>query len=269
MIEIPWSSVAFYIGNIGVRWYGILMILAIAVLVGWVYFRSRHNPAITTGHIWAAFLVGLAPGFVFARLVHVIDQWHYYSIYPNQIVSGSGLAIWGAVIGASLGVWVYFRVIKTPAGAFFDVMAPGIVLAQIIGRVGCTVNGCCYGTATDLSWGIFYTHPDSVGFATLGTPVHPAQVYEMIFLALVFGALLLLGRRLKPDGSLYLLYLSLYSVWRIGIGFLRDNSETLAGLQQAQIIAIVVLAVILPLMLWRMWRQRRALVAAITESRDD
>jgi len=161
------------------------------------------------------------------------------------------------VIGASLGIWLYFRVVKAPAGKIFDIMAPGIVLAQIVGRVGCTVNGCCYGTATALPWGITYSHPDSSGFATLGTPVHPTQVYEMIFLALVFLALMLLRRRLKPDGSLYLLYLSLYSVWRIGIGFLRDNSETLAGLQQAQVIAIIVLAVALPLLVWRVWRYRR------------
>ncbi len=265
MIEIPWSSVAFYIGSIGVRWYGILMLLAITVLVAWVYYQSRNNPEINTDRIWGAALVGLPSGIVFARLIHVIDQWHYYSIYPNQIVSGSGLAIWGAVIGATLGIWVYFRSVKAPAGAFFDVMAPGIVLAQIVGRVGCTANGCCYGTATDLPWGIFYTHPDSAGFGTLGTPVHPAQVYEMIFLAIVFGVLLLLRRRIRPDGSLYLLYLSLYSAWRIGIGFLRDNGEALAGLQQAQVIAIIVLAVALPLLIWRMRRQRHAAVAAISD----
>jgi phosphatidylglycerol---prolipoprotein diacylglyceryl transferase len=269
MIEISWSSVAFYIGDIGVTWYGILMLLAITVLVTWVYLQSRHNPIISTDRIWMAFLVGIVPGIIFARLVHVIDQWGHYSMYPDQIIGGRGLAVWGAVIGASLGIWLYFRIIKAPAGAFFDIMAPGIVLAQIIGRVGCTANGCCYGTPTDLSWGIFYTHPDSVGFATLGTPVHPAQVYEMIFLAIVFGVLLLSRRRLKPDGSLYLLYLSLYSVWRIGIGFLRDNGETLVGLQQAQIIAFVVLAVALPLLVWRMWRQRHAPVAAVSESPED
>jgi phosphatidylglycerol---prolipoprotein diacylglyceryl transferase len=269
MIEVPWSSVAFYIGDIGVTWYGILMLLAISVLVAWVYFQSRHNPQVSTDRILAAALVGVPSGIVFARLIHVIDQWHYYSIYPNQIIGGSGLAVWGAVIGASLGIWVYFRIVKAPAGAFFDIMAPGIVLAQIIGRVGCTANGCCYGTPTGLSWGIFYTHPDSVGFGTLGTPVHPAQIYEMIFLAIVFGVLLLSRRRLKPDGSLYLLYLSLYSVWRIGIGFLRDNSETLVGLQQAQIIAIIVLAIALPLLVWRIWRQRHTPATAISDSPED
>ena len=258
MIEIPWSSVAFEIGGISVRWYSILMILAIGVPPAWVFYQSRNRPEIDTNHIWGAFLVSLPSGFVLARLIHVVDQWQYYSRFPNQIASGSGLAIWGAVIGASLGIWVYFRIVKAPAGAIFDIMAPGIVLAQIVGRVGCTVNGCCYGTATALSWGITYTHPDSSGFATLGTAVHPTQVYEMIFLAIVFGVLLLMRRRLKPDGSLYLLYLSLYSVWRIGIGFLRDNSETLVGLQQAQVIAIVVLAVALPLLVWRMRRYRDA-----------
>jgi phosphatidylglycerol:prolipoprotein diacylglycerol transferase len=258
MIEIPWSSVAFYIGGIGVTWYAILMLLAITVLVGWVYYWSRGNPQIDTGRLWSVFLVGLPSGYVLARMIHVIDQWQYYSRYPNQIVGGSGLAIWGAVIGASLAIWIYLRIAKVPAGALLDVLAPGIVLAQIIGRIGCTVNGCCYGTATALSWGITYTHPDSSGFGTLGTPVHPAQVYEMIYLAIVFGVLMLFRRRLKPDGSLYLLYLSLYSVWRIGIGFLRDNSETLAGLQQAQVIAIIVLALALPLMIWRMRRYRNA-----------
>jgi prolipoprotein diacylglyceryltransferase len=56
MIEIPWSSVAFYIGSIGVRWYGILMLLAIAVLVAWVYYQSRNNPEINADRIWNAAL---------------------------------------------------------------------------------------------------------------------------------------------------------------------------------------------------------------------
>jgi phosphatidylglycerol:prolipoprotein diacylglycerol transferase len=92
----------------------------------------------------------------------------------------------------------------------------------------------------------------------VGAPVHPVQIYEMVFLVPVLVALVLLRHRLKPDGSLFLLYLVLYAAWRIGIGFLRDNPVTMLGLQQAQVIAILVLVVTLPILLWRMRRDRKS-----------
>jgi phosphatidylglycerol:prolipoprotein diacylglycerol transferase len=159
-----------------------------------------------------------------------------------------GLAIYGAVLGAALGVWVYSRFSKVSFGYFADMLAPGIILAQAIGRVGCTLNGCCYGIATDLPWAVCYTHQSHNH--VIG-PVHPTQVYEIIYNLIVFVVLLKLRGRFRPDGSLFLIYLTFYSLWRIGIDFIREGTPFLFGLHEAQIISIAVLIVTVTLMIWR------------------
>lgn len=125
-----------------------------------------------------------------------------------------------------------------------DVIAPGIILAQAIGRVGCTILGDDTGLPTSLPWGVVYTSPNSPTNQAVGlTPTHPVVTYEIIFNLIVFGILLMLRKKLKPDGSLFLVYLALYSVWRIGSDFLREGTDFLFGLHQAQVIGIIVLVI--------------------------
>ena len=81
--------------------------------------------------------------------------------------------------------------------------------------------------------------------------LHPTQPYELIFCLIGFGVLLTLKDRLKPDGSLFLVYLGLYSLWRVGIDFLREGTPFLPGLHQAQVIAIIGLAVAISLLALR------------------
>ncbi|GAG99066.1 unnamed protein product, partial [marine sediment metagenome] len=199
--------------------------------------------------VFTAALVGIPSGVVFARLLHVIDGWDYYSQNLGQIIGGGGLTAYGGVLGTALGIWVYSKFSKFQFGYFADVAAPGIILSQVVGRVGCTLNGCCYGVETSLPWGVIYTHPNS--FAPLGIAIHPTQVYEIIWNLMVFAVLLKLRGRLKPDSSLFLVYLSLYSVFRLGTDFLRVGTPFLFGLHQAQVIAIIVLAIAIPLLALR------------------
>jgi phosphatidylglycerol:prolipoprotein diacylglycerol transferase len=126
-----------------------------------------------------------------------------------------------------------------------DMLAPGIILAQAIGRVGCTLNGCCYGIACDLPWAITYTNQS---FNQIIGPVHPTQIYEIIYNLIVFVVLLKLRGRFTPDGSLFLIYLTLYSFWRFGIDFIREGTPFLFGLHQAQVISIIVVIVTITLL---------------------
>jgi phosphatidylglycerol:prolipoprotein diacylglycerol transferase len=249
MINIGINPVAFTIGAIEVRWYGIFIALAIAVVVLWTITEVRRRADISRDTIFTVALVAIPSGIIVSRLLHVIDLWDYYSQNPGQIIGGAGLAAYGAILGAALGVWVYSKVSKFQFGYFADLVAPGIILAQAVGRIGCTINGCCYGTPTSLPWSIVYTHPSS--FAPLGVATHPATVYEMIWNLMVFATLFKLRGRLKPDGSLFLVYLSLYSLWRLGTDFLREGTPFLFGLHQAQVIAIIVLAISVPLLALR------------------
>ena len=261
MITISIDPVAF----LNIRWYGIFIALAIIWIILWLVWQVRKGAKISYDTLFAAALVGIPSGIVLARLLHVIDnivvaKLHPelalagrvidYTQYPGQIIGGGGLTAYGAILGAALGIWIYSKFSKLQFGYFADLVAPAVIVAQaVIGRVGCTINGCCYGVKTSLPWGIVYTHPDSLG--PLGVAVHPTQVYELIFGLIVFGILLKLRGRFKPDGSLFLIYLGLYSLWRIGIDFLREGTPFLFSLHQAQVIGIIVLAITIPLLVLR------------------
>jgi len=249
MITIDVNPVAFTIGSIEVRWYGIFVALAIAVVALWIVREVKKGANISYDTVFTAALVGIPSGVVFARLLHVIDGWDYYSQNLGQIIGGGGLTAYGGVLGTALGIWVYSKFSKFQFGYFADVAAPGIILSQAVGRVGCTINGCCHGISTSLPWGVIYTHPNS--FAPLGIAIHPTQPYELIYNLIVFGVLLKLRGRLKPDSSLFLVYLGLYSLWRLGSDFLRPGTPFLFGLHQAQVIAIIVLAITVPLLALR------------------
>jgi len=249
MITIGINPVAFAIGSISIRWYGILIALAIAVVVLWMLREVKRGANISHETVLTAALVGIPSGIVISRLLHVVDRWGYYSQNLGQIIGTSGLTIYGAVLGAALAIWIYSKFSNFQFGYFADLIAPGIILAQAIGRVGCTINGCCYGIEASLPWCVVYSHPDS--FAPLGIPIHPTQIYEIIALLIIFGVLLKLKGRVRPDGSLFLVYLGLYSLWRVGIDFLREGTPFLLGLHQAQVIALIVLAIVVSLLAYR------------------
>lgn len=253
---------------LSVRWYGIMVALAVATVAGWGVWQSRKKDAKFSGdEALMAALVGIPSGIVVSKLLHVIDnivvaKFHPalaasgavidYTRYPLQIFSGGGFTIEGAVLGAALGIWIYSKYSKFRFGSFVDAIAPAIILAQAVGRVGCLINGCCYGLPTSLPWGIVYTNPASeVAPSLLGVAVQPTQFYEIIYNLIVFGILMSLRKKFKPAGSLFLIYLSFYAVWRIGIDFIRDGNPFLFSLHQAQVIGIIILLITIPLLVIR------------------
>ena len=273
MIEISIDPVAFTIGSIEFRWYGIMIALGVLALVLWTIREVRKGANLSYNTVLTAAIVGIPSGIVFSRLLHVIDRWGYYSQNPGQIIGGEGLTIYGAILGAALALWIYSKFGNFSFGYAADLIAPGIILAQAIGRVGCTINSCCYGTATSLPWAVAYTHPDSVAYAASqalppGMGLHPTQVYEIIFLMILFGVVLKLKGRLKPDGSLFLVYLGGYSLWRFGIGFIREGTPFLFSLHQAQVIALIILAIIILLLIYRKQWLKTEAKSSLTDRRD-
>jgi phosphatidylglycerol---prolipoprotein diacylglyceryl transferase len=252
MIEVNINPIAFSIGPVNVGWYGIMVTLAIITLVGWALYWSKKDPGITYDNVINAALVGIVSGVIFSRLLHVIDLWSYYMQHPGKIIGGEGLTIWGAVLGAALGIWIYSRISKKSFAHFADMLASGIILAQAIGRVGCTILGDDYGFPTTLPWGFVYTSPNSPANQVMGlTPTHPVVLYEIFYNLIIFGVLMLLRKKLRPDGSLFLVYLGFYSIWRIGSDFLREGTDFLFGLHQAQFIGVIVLIICVVLIAWR------------------
>ena len=242
------NPVAFHIGPVAVSWYGLMVALAVVTLVGWALWAVKKGAHVTYDEVINAALVGIPSGIIGARLFHVLDYIDVYAKDPARIITnfGEGLAIYGAVLGAALGIWIYSRITKKSFGYLADMIAPGIILAQAIGRVGCTLRGCCYGVGTDSCLGTTWTWGNQI----IG-PVHPTQIYEIGYNLLVFAGLLLLRKRLKPDGSLFLVYLAAYSLWRFGIDFIREGRELLFGLHEAQLVGLAVAIIAITLLVWK------------------
>jgi phosphatidylglycerol:prolipoprotein diacylglycerol transferase len=187
--------------------------------------------------------------------LNVVDQWELYSQNPRRILDiWHGHSIIGAVVGGAIGGAIYAKIAGwswTRLGKLADIAAPGSILAMAIGRVGCLINGDAYGTPTGLSWGLTYTHPNhnatTAPFPYVG---HPTPAYEIIWDMLLFAFLMVFRKRLKPAGVTYLIYLSVYSLGRFLITFVRVNDPYLWGLKQAQVITLFIMIICVPLIIY-------------------
>jgi phosphatidylglycerol:prolipoprotein diacylglycerol transferase len=148
MIFLNIDPIAVHIGHFMVRWYGIFIALGVAVGM-WLILREAKRKGIDTDHIYKAALWVIPTGIVGARLLHVIDDWPNHAANPWTIIGTDGLAIFGALIGGLLALVAYARVHRLALWRLTDAVAPAIPLGQVIGRVGCFINGCNYGWQTD------------------------------------------------------------------------------------------------------------------------
>jgi len=257
LFTINIDPVAFTIGPLAVRWYGIMVALAVVALLA-MASREAKRLGISQDTIYNLFLWGIIGGLIVSRLVHVIDHVVTHPGQPIQLIGFAGLSLLGAIIGAVLAVWIYTRVSKIPwsdMAVVGDAVAVGAPVAQAIGRIGCAINGCCYGKPASLPWAVIYTHPASE-CGLKGIPLHPAQIYLLLWNLVVFAVIWLMRKRIKPPGALFLLYLCLYAAGDFGLRFFRVNDVFLLGLYQGQVISLAILAVVLPLFIIKMRRSQ-------------
>jgi phosphatidylglycerol:prolipoprotein diacylglycerol transferase len=196
--------------------------------------------------------------FVFARLFHVIDSLPYYVANPIKIIAinEGGMAIYGGLIGGMLGGLAYAKTHGLPVGKLADAAAPGMVLGQAIGRIGCFFNGDHQGTPATMPWATMYTNPNTL-VPDFGVPRHPTQTYEGLFDLAVFGLLWWMRTRVAIDGVLFWTYASLYSLGRFWISFLRLDADFLFGLKEAQVLSLVTFMIGMPLLVYLVGRYQR------------
>ena len=234
-----------------------MLALAVVALLA-ISSREAKRLGISQDTIYNLFLWGIIGGLIVSRLVHVIDQVVTHPGEPIQLIGFAGLSLLGAIGGAVLAVWIYTRVSKIPwsdMAVVGDAVAVGAPLAQAIGRIGCTINGCCYGKPSSLPWAVIYTHPASE-CGLKGIPLHPTQIYFLLWNLVVFAVIWLMRKRIKASGALFLLYLCFYAAGDFGLRFFRVNDVFLLGLYQGQVISLAILAVVLPLFIIKMRRSQ-------------
>lgn len=237
-IVIDVDPVIVQVGHFALRWYGLF--ISVAIFVGFaVALREARRRGVAEDDVYGVGMWGIVGGFVGARLFHVIDHWSYYIDRPAAAfaIQDGGLAIYGAIIGGVVAGAIYARRRRISVPLMLDLVAPGLVLAQAVGRIGCLFNGDSLGPATNLPWGVVYLNPAAMA-PSLGVAYHPVPAYEMVGDLLIFALLWRLRTRLKPEGALFLVYLALYSGLKFGVTFLRQEVLFLGVFQEAQVVSM-------------------------------
>src|SRR5579862_6868441 len=227
------------IGPLTIYSYGLMMAIAFltaAYLTGKEMTRKGLDGELASGMVfWAA--VG---GLVGARVFAIFDDWDGFLTNPVHVIfSGAGFVWYGGLIGGFLAVSWSIRANHLPWLTTVDCIAPGLVLAHAIGRIGCELAGDGdWGRETTLPWGRAYPNAIVGWNYPPGVYVHPTPLYEALAYSLVFLFLWSIRKRAQPDGTLFWWYLVLASSARFCIEFVRINPRIVAGLSEAQLISI-------------------------------
>ncbi|CAA9444084.1 MAG: Prolipoprotein diacylglyceryl transferase [uncultured Rubrobacteraceae bacterium] len=251
----PSSPEIFSAGPFTLRYYGLCIALGIAVAT-WLTARELKRKGYDSVLALDALFFIVPPGFVGARLYHVLTD---YQLYANDPFPGvfevwnGGLGIYGAVIGGFLGLLLFARVRGISALAFADAAAPGVVLAQAIGRWGNYFNQELFGRPSDLPWALEISPQNRPpGFTDVPT-FHPTFLYESIWNVLVCLTLLFVARRFAnslKNGDILLLYVCLYSVGRFFVETLRIDPAFLIGDFRGNLFVASILALTFALILF-------------------
>jgi len=254
----PPSPVIFEVGPFALRWYGLFIALGIAAAT-WITVRELNRRGYDGAMALDALFFIVPLGFIGARAYHVITDYDLYDGNPHSFFPGvfevwnGGLGIYGGVIGGFLGLLIFARLRGISALAFADAVAPGLVLAQAIGRFGNYFNQELFGRPSDLAWAIEIAPENRPPQVNDAASFHPTFLYESIWDVLVCLILLFVARRFAnslKNGDVFLLYVCLYSVGRFFVETLRVDPAFLIGDFRGNLFVASVLALTFALILF-------------------
>ena len=263
--SIPSPDVSsFELGPIRVHFYALFILLGIALAI-WIGSRRFKQRGGQAGMILDIALWAVPFGIVGGRIFHVLTHWDYYFYAGADLtkvfaVWEGGLAIFGALILGSVGAFIGARTAGIKFLAFADAIAPGVLVAQAIGRIGNYFNNELFGLPTTLPWGleISTANPAYPAGLPAGVLFHPTFLYELIWNLMGFAVLIWLDRKLKLRwGQMFAAYLITYSIGRAFIESIRiDPSEIFFGLRTNVWSAIFTIAIGVALFVWSRRRHK-------------
>ena len=220
------------IGPFTIYSYGLMLVIGFAVgaYLSALEARKEHiNPDIIFNLAFLSFVAGV----IGARIFYCIENAQYYLRYPQEILmlQRGGLAWFGGLIAGAIAGVMYLKKKKQPVLKVLDVLMPFLALAQAFGRIGCLLNGCCYGKAS--SFGLY--------FPSHGAFLIPTQAYSSLALLAIYAVLRFMQNRPHKEGEIFFFYLLLYSVKRFSIEFWRaDNPVIFRGLTLFQLLSVII-----------------------------
>ncbi|MFH1665271.1 MAG: prolipoprotein diacylglyceryl transferase [Candidatus Omnitrophota bacterium] len=224
--------IIFQTGLFIVYSYGLCVAVGF-LLAAILIVRDAKGAGVPVNGILDCLIAVFVGGIIGGRLLFVIINREYYLQNPARALMfyEGGLAFQGAFILAVISGMVAARLKKISFLKAADLIAPYIFLGQAFGRLGCFLNGCCYGRVTNSGFGVIYP-----GECVARIPV---QAYSSLILFILFAVLLRTRRNRTFDGYVFALYIILYSVFRFFMDFLRgDNLALIAGIRISQLISI-------------------------------
>ena len=221
------------IGGMTIYSYGVM--IAIAFVVG-IFYALKQAPkeGFKEDHILEVLILVIVLAAVGSRFVFVARNFEFYRhefMWGMLGFRDGGLVFHGGFIFAALGVLAYSYYRRY---SFFKLMDIGAILVAIgypITRIGCFLNGCCYGTPSDLPWAVVYPAVDDISR-------HPTQLYSSLLMVVVLVILLYLRKHKYFDGYLLSWFLVLYGIYRFVVEFVRVNPEMMWGLTAPQVVAL-------------------------------
>lgn len=253
----------FYIGTFKIYFYALVILLGV-LLAAWLSALQAKKKGINSDYVWDMLPWLLIAGIIGARIWHIltppqsmVDQGittHYYLTHPIEMLKfrNGGLGIPGGVIGGAIALFIYARKRKTSFAMWADIIAPGLALAQAVGRWGNFFNQEVYGAPTDLPWKLFIEPSRRLPEYADVAYYHPLFLYEMIYNLLNMVLLLWLGKRFASrlkNGDIFLMYLVIYPVGRFFLEYLRLDPSPFGTINVNQtimgLIALIAAAVLI------------------------
>ncbi len=207
--------VLFTIGDFSFRFYGLM--IAIGTLLGyWFVTTKKKDIALTDDDLLDLLLWLIIMCIIGAKIVFILTHNPLYYIQnPKDILSGSGLSFIGIVIFGLGTAWFYAKKKKVNFFALLDILSPAVMIGYTIGRIGCFLNGCCFGLPTE-SW---------IGFRFIAVdpyPRYPTQLFIAAGALVSFFILIWIYKNKKSNGKVFGWFLVLYSIVTFVVGFYRD-----------------------------------------------
>ena len=236
--------IAFRLGPLTVHWFGIALAVAFIVAL-WTAARRAPLTGIAGDKISDAGLWLIVGAVLGARLLYVATYWREsfagQPISEIFMIQRGGLVFYGGLAGAALAGILFAKRQQLALWKIADIFAPSIALGYVFGRIGCLMNGCCFGRECSLPWAIRFPENHVTG----GAPVHPTQIYDSLLSLGLYAALAWLYRRKRFDGQVFAVYLMSYAVTRSVVeAFRGDYTEAHrhAGLTPGQLLSFGIFA---------------------------